>query len=124
MPVDFERYDPAADDRGLRLTEGTNAHAILQFLAEHPGRGFTPKEIADATDVPRGSVGTTLTRLEDRDLVRHKEPYWAIGHDDRLGAYSAMIHGLEAASDRFGEEDWGEWESTAVDPRGTGREDA
>jgi MarR family transcriptional regulator, temperature-dependent positive regulator of motility len=122
MPVDFERYEPDAGDGGLRLTEGSNAYAILRFLADNPGTGFTPKEIAEGTALPRGSVGTTLTRLEERDLVRHKEPYWAIGEDDRLAAYASMLHGLDAANDRFGDEDWGNWEETAVDPRGRGTE--
>lgn len=116
MPVDFEAYSP--DDGGRpRIVEGSNAHAILQFLAEHPRRGFTPKEIAEATGVPRGSVGTTLARLEENDLVRHKEPYWSLGEDDRLGAYAAMMHGLETAEDRYGDDDWSGWRDHAVDPR-------
>lgn len=118
MPVDFEAYVP--DDGGQpRIVEGTNAHVILQFLAERPGLGFTPKEIAEATDVPRGSVGTTLARLEEDDLVRHKEPYWSVREDDRLGAYAAMLHGLEAAEDRFEDDDWRGWRDHAVDPRDT-----
>ena len=117
VPVDFEEYKRTEESQRLRLTEGSNAARILQFLADHPDQGFTPKEISTGTGVPRGSVGTTLSRLEDHDLVRHEEPYWAIGADDRLGAYSAMIHGIETATDRFGDEDWGDWEETAVDPR-------
>lgn len=116
MPVDFSQYDPD-EDSGFRLTEGTNAYDILQYLAEHPDQGFTPKEISQATDVPRGSVGTTLARLEDRSLVRHKEPYWAIGEDDRLAAYEGMLQGLEAIETRDGDDSWEDWEETAVDPR-------
>lgn len=115
IPVDFRTYDPDPDGSSLHLTPDSNAYAVLEFLASHPDQGFTPKEITEATGVPRGSVGTTLSRLRERDLVRHKEPYWAIGDDDRLGAYSAMKHGLETAEDR--EDDWGDWEETAVDPR-------
>lgn len=122
MPVDFEAYSPD-EVEGIRLVEGSNAHAILQFLADHPGTGFTPKEITEATGLPRGSVGTTLARLEANDLVRHKEPYWSIGADDRLGAYAAMVHGLETASDRFGDDDWSGWEAHAVDPRESGDDD-
>ncbi len=119
MPVDFQAYEPddERDSGWLRFTKGSNAYAILQFLASEPRRGFTPSEIATETGLPRGSVGTTLLRLRERELVRHKEPYWAIGADDRLAAYAGMLHGLAAAGDRFGNEDWGDWESTAVDPR-------
>ena len=119
MPVDFAQYDPDEDDGGFRLTEGTNAYDILEFLAQHPEQGFTPKEISQETDIPRGSVGTTLARLEERSLVRHKEPYWAIGDDDRLAAYEGMLQGLEAIEDRHGADSWEGWEETAVDPRDT-----
>jgi len=116
MPVDFASYQPD-DDRSLQLTEGSNAHTILEFLADNPDQGFTPKEISEKTDMPRGSVGTTLSRLDDRGLVRHKEPYWAISDDDRLASYGAMLNGLGAAENRFGEEEFGDWQETAVDPR-------
>lgn len=116
MPVNFEEYDPE-NERDFQFTEDSNAYKILKFLFNNPNQGFTPKEISERIDVPRGSVGTTLSRLEDHDLVRHKEPYWAIGKDDRLGAYVSMLHGLEVAEDRFGDENWGDWESTAKDPR-------
>lgn len=120
MPVDF-----ADDEWALRLREGTNAYRILGFLGAHPDQGFTSKEISDATDVPRGSVGATLSRLGERDLVRHKEPYWAIGEDDRLAAYAGAVYGLGAAEDRFRGDEWGEVEETAVDPRtGDGGDDA
>lgn len=117
MPVDFTQYDPDEDGTGFRLTEGTNAYDILQFLAQYPEQGFTPKEISQETNIPRGSVGTTLARLEERSLVRHKEPYWAIGDDDRLAAYEGMLQGLEAIEDRHGDDNWEGWEETAVDPR-------
>jgi DNA-binding transcriptional ArsR family regulator len=118
MPIKFESYEPDEDSPRLELTEGSNAYEILQFLAAHPETGFKPKEISDETGVPRNSVGVTLSRLEDRNLVRHKEPYWAIGEDDRLAAYGAMVQGTKTARDRFGDEEWGDWQETAVDPRG------
>ena len=100
MPVEFERHDP---DRGrIDLSEGTNAHTILSFLAEHPDLGFTPKEIHERTDVPRGSVGTTLSRLERHGLVRHRGEYWAVAADDRVGSVVGMALSMEA-TDR---DDW------------------
>ena len=84
MPVLFDEYD---DETGrMNLSEGTNAHAILVFLSKNPEQGYSPQEIADGTDVKRGSVGPTLSRLENRELVRHKGEVWAIGEDDRLAA--------------------------------------
>jgi DNA-binding transcriptional ArsR family regulator len=82
MPVDFDEYDAANTDIEWALDPESNAYAVLAFLPRNPETGHTPKEIHEATDVPRGSVGTTLKRLEDRGLLRHKEPYWAV---DRAG---------------------------------------
>jgi DNA-binding transcriptional ArsR family regulator len=103
MPVQFDDYDESAGR--FDLSEGTNAHAILSFLAGQPELGFTPKEIHEATGVARGSVGTTLKRLEERELVKHKGDYWAAGEDDRLAVYAAMALGFEAIEERYGE-DW------------------
>lgn len=103
MPVEFESYDPS---RGrLDLSEGTNARAILVFLAEHHDLGFTPKEIQEATGIPRGSVGPTLRRLAEHGLVRHKGGYWAAAAEDRFGAIVGVALSLEAVEERMG----GDW---------------
>lgn len=95
MPVKFDEYDAISENHDWAIDHTTNAFTILSFLVEHPEMGFTPAEIHEATELPRGSIGTTLRRLEDRDLVRHKEPYWAA---DRRGveAYETVLRSLEA----------------------------
>jgi DNA-binding transcriptional ArsR family regulator len=103
MPVDFETHTPGGPR--LDLSEGTNARVILTYLLENWGVGYTPAELAEATDIPRGSVGPTLQRLEDSGLVRHKEPYWAAAEDDRLAAAAAAVIGVETAAARFSH-DW------------------
>jgi len=115
MPVEFEKYRESSDsdDFDWTLREGSNAHAILSFLAEHPEQGFTPKEVHEATGVTRGSVGKTLQRLEERQLVRHSEPYWAIGNDDRVSTYLGMLSSLDAVAEREGTEDYDEWREAA-----------
>ncbi len=55
--------------------EDTNGRRILEHLADNPELGFRPSELEAALDIPRGSVGTTLKRLGDRGLVRHKGEY-------------------------------------------------
>lgn len=64
MPIDVEE----APEAELRRTGGgpTNAERVLVFLDEHDDQAFTPKEIREATGVPRGSIGVVLSRLEDR----------------------------------------------------------
>lgn len=95
MPVDFEKYHPSDLPR-----EGTNGRRILAYLAQYPDLGFAPSEIADELDIPRGSVGTTLGRLEERGLVRHKGEYWAI-NIEAYDAQTASEIGLRAVSEQF-----------------------
>ncbi|WP_136602853.1 MarR family transcriptional regulator [Salinigranum halophilum] len=112
MPVDFESYHPSN-----LPDEGTNGRRILEHLAQHPELGFTPSELADALDIPRGSVGTTLGRLEERGLVRHKGEYWAInieGYD----AQTASEIGLRAVADQFEGDHYDEnpdWDAALLD---------
>lgn len=101
MPVAFDTYDP--EDPRVDCAADTNAGRILAFLLSTPGVGYTPGELAAATDVPRGSVGPTLDRLADAGLVRHKEPYWAAVEDERLTAGIAAVLGIEAAAET---DDW------------------
>jgi hypothetical protein len=103
VPVDFETHDPS--NPRVDLSEGTNARELLTFLLETPTVGYTPAELAAETDVPRGSVGPTLNRLEAAGLVRHKEPYWAAADDDRLAAATASFIGLETVAATYGD-DW------------------
>lgn len=103
MPVDFEKYSP--EDGRIDLTEGTNARALLSFLLEHAGVGFTPAELHAQTDIPRGSVNPTLARLERAGLVRHKGDYWAAEDDDRIAAASASILGLTSVAESYSD-DW------------------
>lgn len=96
VPISIDRFDEESDET-LDIQEGTNPHAILTFLAENPQQAFTQTEIHEATNVVRGSVGTTLSRLEDRGLVRHRGRYWAVAEDDRLASYAAQT-GASSAS--------------------------
>jgi DNA-binding transcriptional ArsR family regulator len=109
MPVAFDEYDAMDGDIEAALDPESNAFAVLSFLVDHPDTGFTPAEIHEATELPRGSVGTTLSRLDDRGLVRHKEPYWAA--DERgIEAFTAVLRSLQSVESTTAY-DWGD-----VDP--------
>jgi hypothetical protein len=103
MPVDFETHEPG--NPRVDLSEGTNARRVLEFLLETPTVGYTPAEIAEETEIPRGSIGPTLNRLEAAGLVRHKEPYWAAPEDDRIAAATAAYLGVEATASTYSD-DW------------------
>lgn len=79
MPVDidrFERTDP--------LRQLTTSERIVRFLAVNDAQAFTRREIAEAVDRDPETVGTNLTRLKGRGLVRHRAPYWAFIQDRAL----------------------------------------
>jgi hypothetical protein len=117
MPIDIDTFESSSPDR-LQHSGETNADRVMRFLAAHPDKAFTQSEIREATDVKAGSISVVLSRLEDRDLVRHKGNYWALGGDDELAAYTGMRESTRAANDRFGEEDMDEWLEHAVDDEG------
>ena len=114
MPIDVETFESSPEDR-LQNGGETNAERVMRFLTEHPDQAFMQSEIRDATDVKAGSISVVLSRLEDRDLVRHKGNYWTLGEDEDIAAYSRMLESTRAANDRFGEEDMDEWLEHAVD---------
>ena len=93
MPIEIDQFESGTED-ALEIKEGTQPYTVLAFLAANDEHAFTQSEIHEATDIPQGSVGVVLSRLEDRGLVRHQGRYWAIADDDRLGSYAAQ----EAAS--------------------------
>ena len=76
MPIDIEQFDDEPT-----LGEPTTGERIVRFLITHDDQAFTRSEIADAIDADPETVGTNLTRLKARGLVRHREPYWAFTDD-------------------------------------------
>ena len=114
MPIQFDEYSES-DEFGNWLRPDSNSYVILSFLAEHPEQGFTPTEIHENVDIPMGSVGPTLQRLEERGLVRHKGSYWAIARDDRLAGLASTLSTLQSMDDL---DDWDDvdWDAEAADP--------
>jgi len=108
MPIDIDRFEEGSPTE-LRASGRTNAEEILSFLASSPDQAYTPKEIYEATDVPRGSVGVVLSRLEDRDLVRHRGDYWAIADDQEVEKTITAMATSRAATDQLGPEDPDAW---------------
>jgi len=118
VPIDIDTFESTPPER-LRSDEETNADRVMRFLAEHPDQAFTQSEIRDATGVKAGSISVVLSRLEDRDLVRHKGNYWALGEDEAVAAYTGMLESTRAANERSGEEDMAEWLEHVVDDEDT-----
>ena len=120
MPVRIQDFEAGELPQGPSVPE-----QVLTFLYTHREHAFTRSEIATAIDENPNTVGTALSRLKQRGLVRHKGEYWAITDDlDRV----REAYELHAISDRLDEVDGGidprEWDSAAPEqPHPSERED-
>lgn len=110
MPIGIDRFED-----GEELRERPTSERIVQFLLAHDEQAFTRAEIAEALDTDPNTVGTNLSRLKSRELVHHREPYWAIT-DDRERVASAFRACAEDdyLNELLGEEKWSEWADHAA----------
>lgn len=106
MPIDIAAFESEG-----RLGEPSTGERVIAHLAANDDKAFTRGEIAAAVDADANSVGSALTRLKDRGLVRHRQRHWAVTDDrDRLRAADdlhRLFETLTAAEDEpFDREAW------------------
>lgn len=94
------------DDELSQVEPGTNAHELLAVLLDHPDMGFSPKELAELTDVPHASVHKTLSRLRERGLVRKVDSYWTV-RDDVAASRVANVVSLQSIETEYGDDAYG-----------------
>ena len=111
MPIDIDTFDDATEF----TAEVTNAERVLRFLRENDDKAFRRSEIAEATEIDPNMVSAVLARLKERNLVRHKSPYWAIGDDERIAAASSLHRDLDALDDQLGSEEMEQWREAGGD---------
>ncbi|MFC6724019.1 MarR family transcriptional regulator [Halobium palmae] len=93
------------------FSDGGDTERVVRFLAENDDRAWKATAIAEQTGVDRDSVSTRLVRLEERGIVRHKEPYWAITDDERRLAGAYRLHeATERQDERYGQESRDDWQ--------------
>ena len=111
MPVSIDEFESGDLPGGPSVPE-----QVVTYLYRHRDRAFTRSEIAAAVDGDPNTVGTALSRLKDRNLVRHRGEYWAITDDEERVAAAYDLH---AASTRLDDRDGGiepdEWDEAAPD---------
>jgi len=120
MPISKDEFhgidddDPPQPDLSPETTQG----AVYRFLLANADHAFRQREIVGTVDVPAGSVGPTLKRLEDHGLVEHRDRFWAIADSEH--AVAAAGHQSAAAADAvdggFDDDAVAAWMETAVDP--------
>jgi len=103
MPIKID----GDDEEVPPVKPGTNAHELLRVLLDHPDMGFSPRELADLTDVPHSSVHKTLSRLREKGLVRKIDAYWALA-DDVAASRVANLVSLRSIESQYGDDAYGE----------------
>lgn len=112
MAIDIERFEQGAVGDGMSTSE-----KILRFLKVNDDKAFTRSEIAESIDVDPNTVGTNLSRLKARELVRHRGNYWAITEDESRLANAFKSHFEdEWLDEELGDEEKTEWLKSAADP--------
>lgn len=109
MPISIDRFD---EYDGLERRE-TNAERVITFLVENRDKAFKASEIAEGTDVHENSIQPVLARLREKGLVRHKEPYWAIGDLERVRDAYVFHSATRFLDEELGKEDREEWLTAA-----------
>jgi len=111
MPVRIEEFESGMLPDGPSVPE-----KVLVYLYTNRDKAFTRSEIATEIEEDPNTVGTTLSRLKQRNLVRHKGEYWAIiaDLDEVHDAYN-----LHTVTEQLDDEDGGidpdEWDAVAPD---------
>ena len=113
MPISIDTFDEYESPNRRE----TNPERVLRFLAENREQAFKATEIAEATGVNENSIQPVLGRLRSRGLVRHKEPYWAIGDVERVREAYVFHSASEFLDEELGPESREEWlEAAQADP--------
>ncbi|WP_415383368.1 MarR family transcriptional regulator [Halosimplex sp. TS25] len=100
--IDIEEFEDADADE---FAERNDTERIVLFLDEHDDRAWKAATIAERLGLETDAVSAILSRLNERGLVRHKRPYWAITDDEeRLQAAYRLHRHHETADDQYGEE--------------------
>lgn len=111
MPISIDEFEEGNVPGKRSVPE-----AVVAFLAANDENAYTRAEIAEAIDADPNPVGTALSRLKDRDLVRHKGDYWAITDDrQRLRDAYDLHAATEALTDHDGGIDPEAWDEVAPD---------
>jgi len=79
--------------------------------------GFSPRELAELTDVAHSSVHKTFSRLQKKGLVRKVDSYWAVAEDVAASEIANVVSlqqiEAEYGDDAYGDDD--EWADEVQD---------
>jgi Mn-dependent DtxR family transcriptional regulator len=94
VPISIDEFES-----GDLPSETSVPERVVSFLASNPDRAYTRSEIARSVEVDPDTVSTALSRLSDRDLVRHRGRYWAVIDDTERVRAAYDLHRATSALD-------------------------
>lgn len=102
MPIDLRKHDP---DDPITIRPETNKAKIIKLLYRDTNLGYTPAEIRDALEMPRGSTSTTLARMHNEGLLGKTSDglYHGLDHREDLRRFAHSLVSLETMVSRHPE---------------------
>ncbi|PSP93163.1 MarR family transcriptional regulator [Halobacteriales archaeon QS_1_68_44] len=88
MPVRLEYHDSELD-----LRPGTTKLEIVVYLYRNPEWGYSPQDIKETLDIPRGTATTTLKRLYDDNYLGKTDDgyYHALDRREDIRRYVSSL---------------------------------
>ncbi|WP_256297593.1 winged helix-turn-helix domain-containing protein [Haloarchaeobius salinus] len=92
MPVLLEDHDSE-----LNLRPGTTKSDIVAYLYQNPKWGYSPQDLTEALDIPRGTATTTLKRLYDDGYIGKTDDgyYYALSERDDIRRYVSSLNQVD-----------------------------
>ena len=92
MPVFLKDHDAE-----LTLRPGTTKSDIVAYLYQSPEWGYSPQDLTEALNIPRGTATTTLKRLYDDDYIAKTDDgyYYALSERDDIRRYVSSLNQVE-----------------------------
>lgn len=89
MPVLLKDHDSE-----LNLRPGTTKSDIVAYLYRNPEWGYSPQDLKEALDIPRGTATTTLKRLYDDDYIGKTNDgyYHALSEREGIRRYVSSLN--------------------------------
>lgn len=102
MPIDLRTHDP---DGPINIRPDTNKAKIIKLLYQNTNFGYTPAEVRQAVQLPRGSTSTTLTRLHNDGLIGKTSDglYHGLGDREDLQRFAQSLVSLDSMFERYPE---------------------
>ncbi|POG55537.1 helix-turn-helix domain-containing protein [Haloferax marisrubri] len=92
MPVPLKHHDAE-----LSLRPGTTESDLVAYLYQNSEWGYSPQELKEALDIPRGTATTTLKRLYDDDYIGKTDDgyYYALSERDGIRRYVSSLNQVD-----------------------------